>query len=302
MTHDEAFLADIREHPQDDAPRLIYADWLEDNGDPERGEFVRLQIAQAHEAGFDTERDHLAWSLLSRNWDRWVVPLAELVGDASTGPWLSPKPQPIAMQAFRRGFVDHLRLTARRYVAVGEAVQRLVPLSRVLLLGAAGLGAELAACSALRHLHGLYFVDYFRSPLEPADLVALAESPHLGGLRVLGLMRNNVADVGVCALAGSPWLRHVAVLDLTDNGLSVASVAALAEAEGLGALRELSLRHNPIGDAAVAYLLRASWMGQLTSLDLSHTGITLEAMAALRQAFPQVPMFHKTEARPDTGR
>ncbi len=35
MTHDEAFLDDVRAH-LDDAPRRIYADWLEENGRPER--------------------------------------------------------------------------------------------------------------------------------------------------------------------------------------------------------------------------------------------------------------------------
>jgi uncharacterized protein (TIGR02996 family) len=36
MTSETAFLRDILEHPDDDTPRLIFADWLEDNGDPER--------------------------------------------------------------------------------------------------------------------------------------------------------------------------------------------------------------------------------------------------------------------------
>src|SRR5947208_5706385 len=37
-----AFLREAKENPDDDTPRLILADWLEDRGDP-RGEFVRLQ-------------------------------------------------------------------------------------------------------------------------------------------------------------------------------------------------------------------------------------------------------------------
>ena len=47
MSIEQAFLADIIAHPDDDAPRLIYADWLEENGQPERGEFIRLQIKLA---------------------------------------------------------------------------------------------------------------------------------------------------------------------------------------------------------------------------------------------------------------
>jgi uncharacterized protein (TIGR02996 family) len=31
MNH-TGFLSDIVEHPEDDAPRLIYADWLQDQG------------------------------------------------------------------------------------------------------------------------------------------------------------------------------------------------------------------------------------------------------------------------------
>jgi uncharacterized protein (TIGR02996 family) len=44
MTQDEAFLQAIREAPDDDAPRLVYADWLDENGQPERADFIRYQI------------------------------------------------------------------------------------------------------------------------------------------------------------------------------------------------------------------------------------------------------------------
>ena len=47
MSMEDAFLADIIEHPEDDTPRLVFADWLEDRGDaPGRdlAEFIRLQI------------------------------------------------------------------------------------------------------------------------------------------------------------------------------------------------------------------------------------------------------------------
>ena len=47
MPSDEAFLHAICENPQDDAPRLIYADWLEEHGQLERTEFIRAQIELA---------------------------------------------------------------------------------------------------------------------------------------------------------------------------------------------------------------------------------------------------------------
>src|SRR5689334_8802106 len=39
----EAFLAAIIESPGDDGPRLVYADWLEDNGDAQAAEFIRMR-------------------------------------------------------------------------------------------------------------------------------------------------------------------------------------------------------------------------------------------------------------------
>ena len=47
MTHDESFLRAIREEPDDDGVRLIYADWLEEHGKAERAEFIRGQVTLA---------------------------------------------------------------------------------------------------------------------------------------------------------------------------------------------------------------------------------------------------------------
>jgi uncharacterized protein (TIGR02996 family) len=38
-----AFLAAILDRPDDDLPRLVYADWLDEHGEPERAEFIRTQ-------------------------------------------------------------------------------------------------------------------------------------------------------------------------------------------------------------------------------------------------------------------
>ncbi len=58
MTHDEAFLQAILEAPDDDTPRLIYADWLEEQDDP-RGEFIRVQCQLARLAQDDPGRPTL---------------------------------------------------------------------------------------------------------------------------------------------------------------------------------------------------------------------------------------------------
>lgn len=46
-TPEESFLAAILANPDDDAPRLMYSDWLTEHGRPQ-GEFIRVQIRLAH--------------------------------------------------------------------------------------------------------------------------------------------------------------------------------------------------------------------------------------------------------------
>ena len=45
MPEREQFLAAIRQAPDDDAPRLIYADWLDDQGETTRADFIRFGVA-----------------------------------------------------------------------------------------------------------------------------------------------------------------------------------------------------------------------------------------------------------------
>ena len=47
MTHHPGFLQAILEAPPDDTPRLVYADWLQENGEEDYAKFIRLQIELA---------------------------------------------------------------------------------------------------------------------------------------------------------------------------------------------------------------------------------------------------------------
>jgi uncharacterized protein (TIGR02996 family) len=47
MTDGDRLLRRILECPEDDAPRLIYSDWLEEQGEDERARFIRFQIKVA---------------------------------------------------------------------------------------------------------------------------------------------------------------------------------------------------------------------------------------------------------------
>jgi uncharacterized protein (TIGR02996 family) len=69
MSVEDAFLKAIDEDPEDEAPRLIYADWLEEHGDP-RAEFLRTELAilnksqsVAHPAALEVRRRELLKAL-----------------------------------------------------------------------------------------------------------------------------------------------------------------------------------------------------------------------------------------------
>ncbi len=64
MSDDAAFLAVIQSTPDDDAPRLVYANWLEENGHVEKAEYLRLVHALTILPDEAAERARLAKRLL----------------------------------------------------------------------------------------------------------------------------------------------------------------------------------------------------------------------------------------------
>lgn len=74
MATDAEFIETIRERPDDDVPRLIYADWLDEHDDP-KGEFIRVQIQLAGMTRDDPARWDLELRqhrLLHRHGWEWI--------------------------------------------------------------------------------------------------------------------------------------------------------------------------------------------------------------------------------------
>jgi uncharacterized protein (TIGR02996 family) len=75
-----ALLLQAKEAPQDDAPRLVLADWLEDSGDPDRASFVRLQcqiagLCRPEDQGRSGPALEATQRLLARHGGGWLGPL-----------------------------------------------------------------------------------------------------------------------------------------------------------------------------------------------------------------------------------
>lgn len=290
MTHEEAFLEDILEQPDDDAPRLIFADWLEENGDPDRAEFIRIRVEQAHGPSARAKR---AARLIEDNWDRWVKPLCLLADDTALRHhrWLNSRPRVSAsklVHEFPRGFIPSFALRASTFLAKTDAILALTALTRLRLDQAGGLGGALAACPALRAIRELEFIDWSHSPLASVDMAELAHSPHLTRLTTLCLPRNNLGDEGSQLLARAAWVSSIRSLDLSDNGLSTTGLRALTTRDDWHQLRELRLDNNFFDNEAVSLLLSAPWLRDLEILSLCNAGITDEQAQAISRRVPRV--------------
>ena len=116
-------------HPDDDAPRLAYAEWIA-AADPARAEFIRLQLRS----------DSAASRLLEVNGTRW---------NATFAPWGARD------FVYRRGFVEGVSLTGRSFISLGASLFEATPLREVRLIAVAFLMAELLACPHLAKLESL---------------------------------------------------------------------------------------------------------------------------------------------------
>jgi uncharacterized protein (TIGR02996 family) len=261
MDHDGAFLQAIRDEPGDDAPRLIYADWLDDHGGPAgaaRAAFIRAQVllaslpeADPARAGLEDEAD----DLLAEHEEPWLGGLRPLLLD-----W-----------EFRRGFVE--RISVRAEVFLDQADRLFAAPVR-----AARLVAEprdLPALAQCPYLAGLEALDLSGAPryepfrrdfLRDSALRALFESPYLTRLTALSLPGHGLQGPALAALAGCGVLDRLTHLDLSNNAtLGDRGVRVLAEA-GAERLQVLRLKGTNLTAAGALALLHATTLPRLHSL------------------------------------
>jgi poly(ADP-ribose) glycohydrolase ARH3 len=254
VTPDDAFLQAILESPDDDTPRLVYADWQEERGDP-RGEFIRVQVALARLPADDPRREELEArerQLFQEHGKRWAGPLRGLVRK-----W-----------EFRRGFVEAVTADARHFVRQADSLFRLAPVRQVTLRRAGPVMDHVAGCP---HLARLRCIDFCFSHLGLAELWTFLSSPYLNGLRDLRLCGNHLGVAGVRALLASCLPAKLTRLELGANRLDAEAAQLLATSAMLRGLTHLDMSNNPLGPEGVRALASSSHLEELTSLDLGFT-------------------------------
>jgi uncharacterized protein (TIGR02996 family) len=167
MTDGEALLKAIIDEPEDDTPRLVYADWLDENGDPDRAEFIRVQVALARLAP-DEDGHRLevrANELLARHEEQWARPLRGLV----------------LWHDFRRGFVERVGVEARTFLERPDHLFRAAPVRGAAIRVPSDVLPAVTASPSLARLRLLGLV----GKPEDGGAVRVAESPGLAGVEAL---------------------------------------------------------------------------------------------------------------------
>jgi uncharacterized protein (TIGR02996 family) len=153
MNEREALLRAICDNPDEDTPRLVFADWLQENGDEERAEFIRLQCEAARLAADDGRLEELirrAGGLQRQFGKRWLnelpVPDKAQIGWKEAPGWLDG-------ETFDRGFACQLFVQTAGLLAKHANVLFAASPVRRLLIWNIKRGDKLAKIPQLRHLH-----------------------------------------------------------------------------------------------------------------------------------------------------
>jgi uncharacterized protein (TIGR02996 family) len=192
----EAFLQSVCEEPEDLATRLIFADWLEDHGDPDRAEFIRIQcelVAELDDSPRLRKLQAREADLLFLHRRRWNGELHRLLSRTPLANQVDSRRGLIRTWGYGRGFVETIWMQALAFVRNPDVVFRIGPIKSLRLWGSGDCMRELAGCKWLERLETL---DLTANALENAHLRVLARSQHLDGLRYLTLAHNSGVSNG----------------------------------------------------------------------------------------------------------
>jgi uncharacterized protein (TIGR02996 family) len=275
-SHDALYRA-ICAHPDEDTPRLAFADLLDETGGKEnaaRARFIRTQIALARLPTYDP-----AWVRA-----RLYEP------DAATG-WSVAHTLPEVPDGFgwhrfefRRGFPWKVGVQSLAgLLETGAQVFEAAPV-RALDITAhdrRGLG-ELALWP---HLLRLCKLEISVGWNDETDVLALAESEYAANLTELGFEFDGLALDGLRTLAASPLFPRLVDLELRSISTpSALLVDALAAAREPGSLSRLSLPFNGLDRADAEHLFALPVMRELQHLDVNDNPLGVDGVTALAES------------------
>ncbi|MCI0455434.1 MAG: TIGR02996 domain-containing protein [Gemmataceae bacterium] len=319
MTDEADFLQNILDNPDEDANRLVYADWLEERGDP-RAELIRLQVESDRQEQEQLGLDDWHWGICRAtimgggDWgsyrSSWLcvrrdlpavsgeVPdsadrvrsLLDEHGEELAGPVLPF----VQYYGFRRGLLERAVVSLGGLLEHGETLFRRAPILDLTVTDWEDSPDELAealSLPALARLTHLHLPGKHTAGAAVAGV--LARATHLKRLTSLWLELAGIDSKGLELLANSPHLRSLTELHLEYSRIGLKGLKALTESRYLTRLRHLYLGGNSerrIGFGVAGARVLADWprLKGLLSLDLGGGDLGDAGIAALA-ASPHCP-------------
>lgn len=211
MDEEEAFLHAICENPDEDTPRLAFADYLDERGDSVNAawaELIRVQVALARGAGEDRERFAARDRELSR---------------AITFPWPGRLgiPQWLRWENWSRGFP----LTVSGIAAVVRegrpAFAGRIPLREFNLRDC--IDTDLKDFATWPELALVRKLGVWTESERITDrgFLALARSPHLNNLERLRMQWVSITEEAVVEFLNSPYMQQVISVKIVGGSLGL---------------------------------------------------------------------------------
>lgn len=287
----DELLAAVLARPSDDAPRLVLADLLTEQGDP-RGEFIGCQIAGEHAR---------ATELLAEHGAQWLAPLTPEVARAefSRGflarvALLDSRALPLLAEKAEHEPLESLSVSsdrlfdAARFAAMGWTA-RLVTLVFSRAHGPGALSVEqLTRLLSSRHLRSLRELTLHGQRLGDAGARVLLERgpATLPGLERLAIERDGLTVTSARQIAASRWVAGLEELSLDDNELGPDGAEVLAVSRLASQHQVLSLSGNQLGNEGAIVLARARRFRGLRRLGLARNRISASGLDALLGSEP----------------
>jgi uncharacterized protein (TIGR02996 family) len=323
MLDDHNFIRVISAEPDDDGPRLLYADFLEEKGDAAslaRAEFIRVQCALASancDAAAAGPLHQREMAILNQHWRAWLRPACQALGEllpqgtGNRGPgapryapyslrWLPERAvhdhiieqeatagQPFFHSTqFRRGFLAHATLIHKQ--SRGELhVARLWDLAPIDGLSLLAYDTE-ALGKTITAIDGGVRLRSLEIGFSQVESVALiARSRKLASLRELYL--RGILGEGDCGdvLGATTTLTNLQLLYVELCSVSDEAVIRLLESPVAQSLQRLLLVNCGITDRGAAALIRAiPATTRLKQLDLSGNALTAAGWRLVQSRFP----------------
>ncbi|HLL25502.1 MAG TPA: TIGR02996 domain-containing protein [Kofleriaceae bacterium] len=262
---------EIYTSPDDDAPRLVYADQLIDAGDP-RGTFIAQQCALAKLDELDERYPVMLASthrLAAAHARVWLAPYLDTADVAEHAGRISI--DRFANARFVRGFLQRIAMRPETIATAWPVLRAHEPIEGVELVVGDGVDRS---CEALVEPRAFRVLAVRPDAWFTADSIGRVLAWGMPDLRELDLSGCDVSVNGARILANLP----------TDLGVHFEGYVA-PPPFAPGQLRVLVLENAQIGDEGARILFAADHLAALETLDLTRCRIAeVETLAALRDA------------------